>query len=358
MPPSSSEKPPKGEDPKGEGKESRKKRSGFRRFLKWTATLLVLLLLAGAGVVGYGYWKFTKPGPLGEKTTVVIPKGASLDLIAERLAKAKVIDDSLIFRTWVRLHRAQNKLRAGEFEFPRSVSQKAAMRVLISGKMVLRRFSVPEGLTTWEVLERLKSVKGLVGEVTVQPREGELLPDTYYFVFGETRDQMVGRMQQAMQKALDRAWAKRQTDLPLKSKREVLIMASIIEKETGKPGERRQVSSVFANRLRRGMKLQTDPTVIYGITEGKGPLGRRLLRKDLEKAHPYNTYVIVGLPPGPIANPGRRSIMAAVDPDKTKYIYFVADGTGGHAFAISLRDHNRNVRKWRKIRAEREKKGE
>ncbi len=315
----------------------------------------MLAILAGAGVVGYGYWKFTKPGPLAEKTTVVIPKGSGLDQITDRLARAKVIDDKFMFKTWVRIFRVQGRLRAGEFEFPRSVSQKAAMNVLVSGKMVLRRFVVPEGLTTWEILERLEKVPGLVGDVTRKPGEGALLPDTYYFVFGETREQMVERMRKAMQKVLDEAWAKRQQNLPLKSKREVLILASIIEKETGKPGERRQVSSVFVNRLRKGMKLQTDPTVIYGITEGKGPLGRRLLLKDLRAKSDYNTYIIQGLPPGPIANPGRKSIMAAVDPDKTEYLYFVADGTGGHAFAKTLREHNRNVRNWRKIRAERER---
>jgi UPF0755 protein len=334
----------------------RKQRSALGRLFRWSLAIVAVLVIVAAGIVGYGYWQFTKQGPLTRSVTVLIPKNTSLAGISDRLEKRGVIDGAFIFRIWVRLHGAHNRLRAGEFRFPRGVSQKQAMKIIVSGKQVLRRFTIPEGLTSQQVVERLKSVRFLTGEVARVPPEGSLLPDTYFYVRGETRDSVIRRMGRALTESLDAAWAKRMDRLPFKTKREALILASIIEKETSKKGERRRVAAVFVNRLRIGMLLQTDPTVIYAITKGKGPLGRRLLRRDLKVDDPYNTYRYKGLPPGPIANPGRAAILAAVTPLKTDELYFVADGTGGHAFAKTKKEHDRNVRRWRKIRREVEKK--
>lgn len=325
-----------------------------RKLLKWFAALVAIAVVAAGGVVGYGYFLFTTTGPLDEARNVVIPEGASVHAIAELLEENEVIDDAFIFRIWVRIHGAQTRMQAGEFRFPAHVSQKGAMRVLTDGRAVLRQVYFPEGWTTHQILERVRATEGLEGPVRTVPGEGELLPDTYSYVWGETRENLVQRMRDAMQRVLTDAWENRQEGLPLESPREALILASIIEKETAVGEERARVASVFVNRLRRGMRLQTDPTVIYGLTEGRGPLGRRLLRRDLRTEHPYNTYIITGLPPGPIANPSEASIRAALNPDDTDYLFFVADGTGGHAFAETYREHQRNVARWRRIRAQQE----
>jgi len=266
-----------------------------------------------------------------------------------------VIDSRFIFVNWVRVLGTQGRLRSGEYRFPKQVSAQDAMNILISGRPIQRRFTIPEGLTTFQVLERVAKVEGLEGALTETAEEGELLPDTYTFVLGETRNGVVQRMKLAMKDVVDAAWAQREPDTPLKSARELVILASIVEKETGESAERALVAGVFVNRLKKNMRLETDPTVIYGITLGKGPLGRRLLRTDLENPHPYNTYKIPGLPPGPIANPGKASILATVSPAKHNYVYFVADGSGGHAFAETLDQHNKNVAKWRQFRREKER---
>ncbi|MEQ8700032.1 MAG: endolytic transglycosylase MltG [Bauldia litoralis] len=330
----------------------------MKKLLKWLFGLAFLAVVAVGGVAGYGYHAFTKPGPLAADKVVFIPKGASLDAIAETLAKEGVIEGALIFKLGVRAYRRHGGLRAGEYSFPARVSARGAMDVLIDGKPILHRVTVPEGWTTWQILAKIRETPNLSGEITRRPGEGALLPDTYLFVRGTSRDEIVRRMQAALRRTLDEAWAKRLPDLPLKSKREILTLASIIEKETGKPEERSRIAGVFVNRLRRDMKLETDPTVIYGLTNGKGPLGRRLLRRDLSNEHPYNTYVHKGLPPGPIASPGRASIFAAVRPMTHKEFFFVADGTGGHVFARTFAEHKRNVAKWRRIRRELERKGE
>ncbi len=321
------------------------------------AAVLGLFIGLAAVAVLLGYWGFktySAPGPLKEAATIVIPKGSGRDAILRRLLANGVIEDPVIFRIAVRLTGSAGKLKAGEYRFPARVSMKRVLARIVSGKTVLRFFTASEGRTTYEILERLKATEGLKGDVSEQPREGELLPETYSFALGDTRNAIVKRMREAMAKVIDELWEKRAEGLPIKTKHEALILASIIEKETGKKGERPRVAAVFVNRLRKGMRLQTDPTVIYGITKGKGALGRRLLTKDLEKKTPYNTYRIDGLPPGPIANPGRASIAAALNPAKTKDIYFVADGTGGHVFSETLEQHNKNVGRWREIRRERE----
>lgn len=326
------------------------------RGIKRLFALVVVLALLAVGGAGYGWHLFVKDGPLAEPKQLVIPKGATIDQIADTLAKAGVIESRFVFVNWVRVLGTRARLRSGEYRFPKRVSAQDAMNILISGRQIQHRFTIPEGLTTYQVLERVKKVELLEGDLTETAGEGELLPDTYFFTLGETRNAVVQRMKRAMQDALDAVWVQRtDTDGPIKTKRDLLILASIVEKETGEGAERPMIAGVFLNRLKKNMRLETDPTVIYGLTEGKGALGRRLLRSDLEKPHPYNTYKIQGLPPGPIANPGKTSLLAVVKPAQHNYIYFVADGTGGHVFAETLDQHNRNVAKWRKIRRERER---
>ncbi len=326
------------------------------RGIKRLFALVVVLALLAVGGAGYGWHLFVKDGPLAEPKQLVIPKGATIDQIADTLAKAGVIESRFVFVNWVRVLGTRARLRSGEYRFPKRVSAQDAMNILISGRQIQHRFTIPEGLTTYQVLERVKKVELLEGDLTETAGEGELLPDTYFFTLGETRNAVVQRMKRAMQDALDAVWVQRtDTDGPIKTKRDLLILASIVEKETGEGAERPMIAGVFLNRLKKNMRLETDPTVIYGLTEGKGALGRRLLRSDLEKPHPYNTYKIQGLPPGPIANPGKTSLLAVIKPAQHNYIYFVADGTGGHVFAETLDQHNRNVAKWRKIRRERER---
>jgi UPF0755 protein len=344
-------------DPKNDAQPEQPKARPYRP-LRRLAITLGLVVLAGLASAGYAYHLFIKDGPLAEARQLVVPRGANLDRIAATLAEQGVIESSLVFRLWVRVLGTQGRLRSGEYRFPARSSASAVMDMLIDGRQVQRRFTVPEGLTTAQVLERLSRIEGLEGSIDEPAAEGDLLPDTYTFVLGDTRNVLVQRMKRAMKDALDEAWAARDPQLALKDRREVLILASIIEKETGEGAERPMVAGVFTNRLKKKMRLETDPTVIYGITEGKGALGRRLLRSDLENPHPYNTYKHVGLPPGPIANPGRASIEATVRPAKHNFIYFVADGSGGHAFAETLDEHNKNVQRWRKLRREREERKE
>ncbi len=322
----------------------------MKRALAIGAGLLVIVAVAAAVLYGWARGRFAEPGPLAAPTIVEVPKGAGLAAIAALLADKGIVADASIFEWGVRLEGRAVRLRAGEFEFPAGVSPRGAMAVLIGGKTVQHKFTVAEGLTTFQILEQLRMVAPLAGGLTLSPGEGELLPDTYLFPRGETFDNAVRRMQRAMRTVLDELWDQRAENLPYSSKREALILASIIEKETALDAERRRVAGVFVNRLRRGMRLQSDPTVIYGITGGKGALGRQLLTKDLETPGPYNTYVIRRLPPGPIANPGRASIAAALDPLATNELYFVADGNGGHVFAATIEEHARNVAKWRKLR--------
>ena len=244
-------------------------------------------------------------------------------------------------------------LRFGEYEIPAGASMQDILTLLNRGGNVLRQVVVPEGLTSWQVVELLNAREELAGEVPAVPAEGSLAPAGYDFQRGDAREGLIARMQAGQEAILDAAWASRAPDLPLASEEELLTLASIVEKETGVAEERQRVAAVFVNRLRRGMRLQTDPTVIYGITEGKGTLGRGLRASELATATPYNTYVRAGLPPTPIANPGRASIEAAANPEASDYLYFVADGSGGHAFARTLEEHNANVANWRRVEARR-----
>jgi UPF0755 protein len=315
-------------------------------------SLLLLLLVAGmAGGVGYVYVTggFAKPGPLTAERAVVIPSGSGVDAIARTLADQGVIDDPLVFKINVRLLDKGRQLKAGEYLFEPGMSAQRVMELLVAGQVIQRRFTVPEGLTTLAALDIIRGVEGLDGALTLTPAEGTLLPETYHFQKGDTRNGVVERMEKAMTTTLDALWAGRAENLPIKTKEDAVILASVVEKETGVASERPLVAGVFVNRLRRGMPLQSDPTVIYGLSDGDGTLGRALTRKDLAVDHAWNTYRIPGLPKTPICNPGRDALAAVLNPAKTDALYFVADGTGGHAFAKTLDEHNRNVRAWRKL---------
>ena len=319
------------------------------RALKTLTWLVVIALIALAGLFGWGYRTFNAPGPLDEEATLVLQRGEGVLDIARSLAGAGVIDDARVFAIGVRLHRAERSLKAGEYRFPAQASMLQVMQALASGDTVVRRLTLAEGLTTQEALRVIEATDGLQGEIGEAPSEGSLLPETYHFSYGDERAAVLERMRQAMHDVLSAAWQSRAEGLPLQSMQEALILASIVEKETAQPGERAHIAGVFVNRLKRRMRLQSDPTVAYGITNGSGPLSRPLTRADLRQPSAYNTYVIAGLPPGPICNPGRASIEAVLQPLDTRDLYFVADGNGGHAFAETYAEHRRNVRAWRSL---------
>ena len=316
------------------------------------ATALAAALLFILATVAYD--RYNRSGPLANPTVLIIGKGSSVARIADRLARAGVIGNALLFRIGVRAEGIDGALRAGEFEFPARVSMRQAAAILVSGETVKRRLTVAEGLTTAQVLALIAATGGTEGQVARPVAEGNLLPETYFFSYGDTAGSLVARMEGAMREALDRAWRMRAEGLAVSSPRQALILASLIEKETGKPDERARISAVFHNRLRRGMRLQTDPTVVYVLSGGKGPIDRPLTYDDLARPSPYNTYLNAGLPPGPIANPGLASLAAAVNPAAVEDLYFVADGNGGHLFSRTLPEHNRNVARWRKMQRDRQ----
>ena len=298
----------------------------------------------------FAYWQIkewiAQSGPLLNVVNVVVPKGASLNTVALKLEEAQVIDKAWLFKILARVNGLDKHLKAGEYQFEPGVSLKQAMDKISKGEVFLRKITIPEGLTSGQIMYLIATYPGLEGEVDIDVKEGELLPETYSFELGASRNSVILQAKAAMRKTLEEAWAERDDDLPIKNISDLLIMASIIEKETGIADERPLVASVFLNRLRKGMRLQTDPTVIYAITEGETSFGRSLKKKDLKIDSPYNTYLNYGLPPGPICNPGREAIMAAAHPAQSDFLYFVADGKGGHRFAKNLSEHNRNVKAW------------
>ncbi|NEX44747.1 endolytic transglycosylase MltG [Pseudotabrizicola algicola] len=376
-------------------------------------TLFIVLLVMAAGLLAWGREAYRGPGPLTEAICFRVERGASLSSVSRALEAQGAVSDARIFRIGADYSDKAQLLKFGSYLIPPGASMVDVLNSLTVGgqstcgrevnfrigvnsaDVVLReldaasnryvevakfdpaveakpqayvdvieesdlrfRVTLAEGVTSWQVVEALKRADFLTGEIAAVPPEGSLAPDSYEVDKGSDRGALLARMAAAQQQILAALWASRADGLPYASPEEALIMASIVEKETGVAEERRQVASVFVNRLERGMRLQTDPTVIYGITMGQGVLGRGIRQSELRRATPYNTYVIDGLPPTPIANPGRLSIEAALNPDTTDYIFFVADGTGGHAFAVTLQEHNANVARWREIERQRGQEGQ
>jgi UPF0755 protein len=311
-------------------------------------TLLILLVLGGGAAIVFGKLRFEAPGPLKEDKIVNVRPGAGVVEIAEILQREGVMDEHrLVFIGGVFALKAS--LKSGEYLFPKRASVRDVVETMVEGKVVQHLITIPEGLTSEQIAARLLDSQVLTGTIKDTPREGSMLPNSYAFRRGDTREQAIQRMQAAHQQLVKEVWERRSRDLPLRTPEQLVILASIIEKETSRPEERTRVAAVFANRLKQKMRLQTDPTVIYGLAPGKGTLGRPLSRADLERPTPYNTYIIDALPPGPIANPGRASIEAAANPARTKELFFVADGNGGHAFAETYDQHLRNVARLRAI---------
>jgi UPF0755 protein len=319
-------------------------------------TALVLAGVIGIGVMVLGE-QARAPGPLPTDKVVIIPKESGLGEITALLEREGVINHPWAFRISALTSGLWTRLKAGEYLFKANVSVREVLEVIEQGKAVLHSITIPEGLTSEQIVARLMENDILTGEVTQLPREGTLLPDTHKFQRGTTRQDLINRMAQEQRRVLNEIWARRSADIPIRTPQELVILASIVEKETGRADERPRVAGVFINRINRKMKLQSDPTIVYGIVGGKGTLGRGITRAEINQATPYNTYVIDGLPPGPIANPGRAAMQAVANPSRTKELYFVADGTGGHAFAETLEQHNRNVARWRQIEAARREPG-
>ena len=338
-------------------RRSRKARSLTVRFLNLLVTLFVFGAVAAAGI---GYWaklQFEKPGPLREASAIVVEPGDSFEAITPELVEKGVIEPqgfTNVFALGARLTGRATKLKTGEFEFEPGMSMQDVVLRLTEGKPLMRRFVVPEGWTVWKVWERLVALRNeglLVGELGEMPPEGTLWPATYPFTRGTKASKIIDWMKREHEKRVAEVWADRDGDLPIETPEELVTLASIVEKETGIDGERGKVAAVFVNRLRKGMRLDSDPTTIYGIWGGQGkPEGYGGLRQsDLDKRNEYNTRKVRGLPPGPIANPGIEALRAVANPPTSDDLYFVADGTGGHVFAKTLREHNRNVAKWRRI---------
>jgi UPF0755 protein len=309
------------------------------------------LAILAAGTLFWLYW--AGPGPTSEPESIIVAEGSSLARVAGQLDEANAIRSSAsTFRAFARVFGSSDPIQAGEFLIPPGLSADGILNLLQHGRPVQRLVTIPEGMPSVLVHERLMRIPYLTGDIPV-PDEGTVLPNSYSYQRGEARAAVLGRMQAAMQRELAILWAARRPDIAVTSPGEAIILASIVEKETGKPSERRMVAGVYTNRLKRGMRLDADPTIIYPITRGR-PLGRPIRRSEITAVNGYNTYTRAGLPVGPIANPGRESIAAVLNPALTQALYFVADGTGGHVFASTLAEHNRNHAQWRQIRAARQ----
>jgi UPF0755 protein len=312
---------------------------------------IVLALMIGTGAAYvWGRQKLEAPGPLQEEKVVNIPQRAGMGDINDILTREGVIDNNRwAFFGGVLAMKARSDLKSGEYLFQKRASLRDVIDTLVEGKVVQHSLTIPEGLTSEQIVARLLENDILSGTIKEMPREGTLLPETYKFTRGTTRDQIIQRMQQTQRRVLAEVWERRNPDIPVKSPEQLVTFASIVEKETGRADERSRVAAVFGNRLRQKMKLQSDPTIIYGLVGGKGTLGRPIKRSEIMQPSPYNTYVIDGLPPGPIANPGRASLEASANPARTRDLFFVADGTGGHTFTETYDQHQKNVAKLRSI---------
>jgi len=340
------------EPPRGRQRRQRKPIPPLVKFLNGTLTFLLIAMLGAGVAVGLLEHAIDQPGPLSATAIAVVPKGEGLTGIAARLEKEGIVSDSRLFAASAYYLRDSSRLKAGEFEIRRQASIRQVLETLVEGKAVSSSVRIPEGLTSYQIVERLKADPNLQGDIAQIPAEGSLWPDTYKVTRGATRQKILDQMQADSRKWLEQLWAARQSGLPFASIEDALIMASIVEKETGVRSERDRVAAVFINRLRKGMRLQSDPTIIYDASQGQGSLGRGILRSEIDARTPHNTYQINGLPPTPICNPGRAAIEATLNPARTPDLYFVADGSGGHAFAPSLAEHNKNVLAWRRIEKE------
>ncbi|MBC2884601.1 endolytic transglycosylase MltG [Ochrobactrum sp. CM-21-5] len=330
-------------------KRSRHARSQIVVFMNFMLSLVVLVLLGASALFYFGKLQFDSEGPLTEETTFLVKRGAGISEVSNSLENRDIVSDARIFRYGMRTLGHENDLKAGEYAIPAGATMRDVMNILISGKSIMYALTIPEGLTVKQIFDRISANDTLVGEMPKEmPPEGALFTDTLNFTRGTSRTEIIDRMIASQKKLVDDLWAKRRSDLPVKDRNEFVTLASIVEKETGIASERPHVASVFVNRLNKGMRLQSDPTIIYGLFGGAGkPSNRPIFKSDIEKPTPYNTYVINGLPPTPIANPGRAALEAVANPLDTGDLYFVADGTGGHVFSATLKDHNDNVRKWR-----------
>lgn len=317
---------------------------------------LALLVVIGTGALLYwGKAEFDSPGPLTSEKTVIIPSGSGLRVIADTLENQGVIEDSNVFWAGVQAYKNAGRLKAGEYAFAPGVSMRQVMEDLVGGKAVYHTVTVPEGWSSAQVVARVREHPVLTGPLDEIPAEGALLPETYTFTRGTTRAQIIQQMKDAQAKALADIWERRTEGLPIETPEELVVLASIVEKETARADERPRVAGVFVNRLRQRMRLQSDPTILYGLYGGEAWLQDRsaITRSQLDARTPYNTYQIDRLPPGPIGNPGRAAMEAVANPSRTKDLYFVADGTGGHVFAETYEQHQRNVARWRQVERER-----
>ena len=315
-------------------------------------TIFVLLAVVAGGVLFVGKQRFDAPGPLPQDKVVNIPHGSGIRDIADVLQREGVIDQPWVFIGGVLALKAREGLKAGEYQFSAHASLRDVIATIVDGKVIAHQISIPEGLTSEQIVARLLQDDILTGNIKEIPREGSLLPDTYNFTRGITREQIIQRMQAAQERLIKEVWERHSPDLPLKTADQLVTLASIVEKETAKPDERTRVAAVFVNRLKQRMRLQSDPTIIYGLVGGKGTLGRVIMKSEIDQPTPYNTYQIDGLPPGPICNPGRASLEAAANPARTRELYFVADGTGGHVFADSYDQHQKNVARLRSMESD------
>lgn len=322
--------------------------------LNFLVTVIIVALVAIGGVGLYAKVQFDQAGPLATERVVPVTTGEGLAEIAESLEENGIISNRWVFRAAVAFYGNQSRLQAGEYLIPAQASMREIMDLMVEGDTLVYAITIPEGLTSEQIVARLMANEILTGDIAEIPPEGTLLPETYQFSRGDTRQSIIDRMMRDHDRLVAEIWNRRAEGLPIASPEELVILASIVEKETGIADERSRVAAVFINRLNRGMRLQSDPTVVYGVYGGAGaPAGHVLLRSELDRLTPYNTYLIDGLPAGPIANPGVAALEAVANPSRTNDIYFVADGTGGHVFAETLEEHNRNVARWRQILAER-----
>ena len=331
---------------------SRSARHPVGVFFNFLLTVVIVGLVGLGGGVFAAKVQFERPSNLDQPRSINIDRGAGLTEIAEQLQRDGIISSKWLFVAGVWLSRQQSNIKFGEYLIPAHASMSDIMEAMVSGRGILYAITIPEGLTSEQIVSRLLSEDILVGDMAAVPAEGTLLPETYKFTRGDTRASLLERMQTERDRVLADVWARRAPDLPIETPEQLLVLASVVEKETALADERTRVAAVFINRLRLNMRLQSDPTVIYGLFGSAGkPSGFVLRRADLDNQSPYNTYVVNGLPPGPIANPGRASLEAVANPSRTRDLFFVADGSGGHAFAETYEEHLKNVARWREINA-------